>query len=678
MSLLTDATGLDTVRVSPSDAQTDNLPLTAASQADKAADMLRAARLLVVDDSKMMRMGISRSLRQLGVEHIEEASNGRQALQRLQDETFDLMLLDVEMPEMTGLEVLAEMQHSPALRGFPVIVISGGQEIDDVVRCIEMGAEDYLPKPFSQVLLKARLTSSIEKKRLRDLETMRRQQLQAQHEQLALEQGKTERLLLNILPKSVSHRLKAGEKRIADAHPDVSVLFADLVGFTEMSKGMSAEKLVNLLDQIFSAFDAIAGDAEVEKIKTIGDCYMLVGGLPEPRLDHATAVVEVAFAMLAAIEVFNQEHGTRLQIRIGVNSGPVVAGVIGMHKFTYDLWGNTVNVASRMESTGTPGRVHVSPTTAQQLGQHFALQARGAVTVKGIGELETFFVLGRRTMDAPPRMEHLPLTPSQWPEGLHQACRQLRAQWPGHWPGLPHILALCQQSLGLDTAAENAIVSLNQFAQSVAQNMEQHAAGLEQASEPAYHNRLHTADVLCVLTTMLHILNVPGADAAGKTWASALLASAVAHDHQHPGGVNHSAQEFERASWYGVMPFAQHLPVFWREQIEGWILGTDVPAVPGNHQRIAEQSFTWSPAWAQVLLNEADIYISATAEFGPGLSDALAREWHRAGFAGHATVATPAGRAQFLRSVRFSSPAAQVLGIQVQVQQQLPSLTPQD
>jgi len=676
MSPLTNASVLDTARVPPLEAQADHLPLTAASQAEKAADMLRAARLLVVDDSKMMRMGISRSLRQLGVEHIEEASNGRQALQRLQDETFDLMLLDVEMPEMTGLEVLAEMQHNPALRGFPVIVISGGQEIDDVVRCIEMGAEDYLPKPFSQVLLKARLTSSIEKKRLRDLETMRRQQLQAQHEQLEQEQGKTERLLLNILPKSVSHRLKGGEKRIADAHPDVSVLFADLVGFTEMSKGMSAEKLVNLLDQIFSAFDAIAGDAGVEKIKTIGDCYMLVGGLPEPRLDHATAVVEVAFAMLAAIEVFNQEHGTRLQIRIGVNSGPVVAGVIGMHKFTYDLWGNTVNVASRMESTGTPGRVHVSPTTAQHLDKLFVLQARGAVTVKGIGEVETFFVLGPRTIDVPPPMDHLTLTPTQWPDGLHQDCRRLRAHWPDRWPGLPHILSLCQRSLGLDTVADNANVSLNQFAQSVAQDMERPAAGL--APEPAYHNRLHTADVLLVLTNMLHMLNVPSGQPEVKTWASALLAAAVAHDHRHPGGVNRVAFEFEQASWQGVMPFAQHLPVVWREQIEAWILGTDVPTVAGNHQRVAGQAFVWSAPWGQVLLNEADIFVSATAEFGPGLSDALAREWEQAGFAGHASVATAAGRAQFLRSVFFSSPAALALGIQAQVQQQLQSLTQQD
>ena len=375
----------------------EDMPLTAASQAARAANMLKAARLLVVDDSKMMRMGISRSLRQLGVELIEEASNGREALQRLRSESFDLMLLDVEMPEMTGMEVLAEMQQSPQLRGFPVIVISGGQDIEDVVRCIEMGAEDYLPKPFSQVLLKARLTSSIEKKRLRDLERMRRQQLQEQHEQLGREQEKTENLLLNILPRSVSQRLKSGEKRIADAHHEVSVLFADLVGFTQLSNGMSAEKLVNMLDEIFSRFDWIVGDAGVEKIKTIGGCYMLVGGVPEPRVDHAMAVVDVGFAMLEAMDSFNRAHGTQLQIRIGVNSGPVVAGVIGMHKFTYDLWGNTVNVASRMESTGIPGRVHVSPSTAKHLEKHFSLEARGSVTVKGIGEVETFFVLGRQS-----------------------------------------------------------------------------------------------------------------------------------------------------------------------------------------------------------------------------------------------------------------------------------------
>lgn len=374
----------------------DKLAQAAQTHTAKTQNMLQSARLLVVDDSKLMRMGISRSLRQLGVEHIELASNGREALQLLSQEAFDLMLLDVEMPEMTGLEVLADMQNKPELRGFPVIVISGGQDIEDVGRCIEMGAEDYLPKPFSPVLLKARLTTSIEKKRLRDLETMQRQQLQIKHKQLAHEQNKTENLLLNILPQSVSQRLKGGEKRIADAHQDVSVLFADLVGFTEMSKGMSAAKLVDMLDEIFSSFDDIVGKAGVEKIKTIGDCYMLVGGVPEPRKDHAQAVVNVAFAMLSAIQNINHQHGTQLQIRVGINSGPVVAGVIGMHKFTYDLWGNTVNIASRMESTGAVGKIHISPSTAERLDNKFVLQERGAITIKGIGHLETFFVQGQR------------------------------------------------------------------------------------------------------------------------------------------------------------------------------------------------------------------------------------------------------------------------------------------
>lgn len=342
----------------PTDISPDGLGLNPGTQGvsmeQRNAQMLAQARLLVVDDSKMMRMGISRSLKQIGVQQIEEAAHGRQALERLQNETFDLMLLDVEMPEMTGLEVLEQMQHNPKLKGFPVIVISGGQDIEDVVRCIEMGADDYLPKPFSQVLLKARLTSSIEKKRLRDMELLQRQQLQKQHEQLEKEQEKTEQLLLNILPRSVSQRLKAGEKRIADAHQEVSVLFADMVGFTQLSKGLSAPDLVQILDQIFSDFDAIVGAAGVEKIKTIGDCYMLVGGVPEPRQDHAAAVVQVGFDMLAALKQINQQHGTQLQVRVGVNSGPVVAGVIGMHKFTYDLWGNTVMWPAAWSPQGCP------------------------------------------------------------------------------------------------------------------------------------------------------------------------------------------------------------------------------------------------------------------------------------------------------------------------------------
>jgi adenylate cyclase len=365
-------------------------PLAAA---DSLPGMLSQARLLVVDDSKLMRMGIIRALQQLGVTHIEQADNGQAALDRLQQETFDLMLLDVQMPHMTGIEVLARLQSDPLLKGFPVIVISGGEEIEEVVQCIEMGAQDYLPKPFSPVILRARLTSSIEKKRLRDLEKMRLAQLQKQHELLALEQAKTESVLLNILPKLISGRLKSGETLIADAHENVTVLFADLVGFTKLSHGISAQELVHMLNEIMSSFDRIANHEGVEKIKTIGDCYMLAAGIPAARDDHAPAVVRTALTMLAALSTFNQNHGSNLQIRIGIHSGPVVAGVIGVHKYTYDLWGDTVNVASRMESTGLPGRIQVSRSTAQHLHGYFTLESRGDVAIKGIGEVETFLVV---------------------------------------------------------------------------------------------------------------------------------------------------------------------------------------------------------------------------------------------------------------------------------------------
>ena len=358
------------------------------------ADLLSNARILVVDDSKMLRMGIARSLRQLGVTKIEEAVDGQHALERLEQETFDLMLLDMEMPQMDGLAVLARMQTNPELRNLPVIVISGGEAIEEVVSCIEMGAEDYLPKPFSQVLLRARLTSSLEKKKLRDLEIIQRKQLESQHLRLIQEQEKSELLLLNILPVSISERLKGGEQRCADSHANVSVLFADLVGFTRMSQGMTASQLVEVLHALFSEFDQLVEQAELEKIKTIGDCYMLVGGLPEARDDHAKAVVSTALLMLEAMDRFNEANNTELMMRIGIHSGPVVAGVIGKHKFTYDLWGNTVNVSSRMESSGTPGRVHISAQTAELLGDDFVLESRGLVQAKGLGEVATFYVNG--------------------------------------------------------------------------------------------------------------------------------------------------------------------------------------------------------------------------------------------------------------------------------------------
>jgi class 3 adenylate cyclase len=236
------------------------------------------------------------------------------------------------------------------------------------------------------------LTSSIEKKKLRDLEKLRLIQLQEQHELLAQEKAKTETVLLNILPSIISDRLKEGEMQIADAHTEVTVLFADLVGFSKLARGVSASELVRMLNRIFSTFDRIVRDEGVEKIKTIGDCYMLVGGIPVARDDHAPAVARVGLAMLEALKTFNQEQGTELEIRVGMHSGPTVAGVIGIHKYTYDLWGDTVNIASRMESTGLPGRIQLSAKTAERLQGLFNLESRGDVDVRGIGHIHTYLI----------------------------------------------------------------------------------------------------------------------------------------------------------------------------------------------------------------------------------------------------------------------------------------------
>jgi adenylate cyclase len=209
---------------------------------------------------------------------------------------------------------------------------------------------------------------------------------------LKVEQAKSEKLLLNILPSAIADRLKANPQSIADGFAEATVLFADLVGFTELSGRVSPQELVGRLNAIFSRFDALMEQHGLEKIKTIGDAYMVVGGLPTPCRDHARSVALAALDMQAAIQAINQETGENLSMRIGINSGPVVAGVIGIKKFTYDLWGDTVNVASRMESHGAPGQVQVSASTYALLKDEFEFEARGAITVKGKGEMLTYWL----------------------------------------------------------------------------------------------------------------------------------------------------------------------------------------------------------------------------------------------------------------------------------------------
>ena len=344
--------------------------------------------VLVVDDNQVNRDLLARRLKRQG-HLVTNAADGFQALEMMRSQPFDLVLLDIMMPQMNGYQVLETLKADSTLRHIPVIMISAVDDIDSVVRCIELGAEDYLSKPFNPVLLKARINACLEKKRLRDQE-------QAYLYRLAEEQKKSERLLLNILPEPIAQRLKQGEKTIADSFNEVTVLFADLVGFTKISANLSPAQLVELLNMIFSVFDELADKYGLEKIKTIGDAYMIVGGLPTPRKDHAEAIANMALDMLTKIKEISTDKPTPLQIRIGINTGAVEAGVIGTKKFAYDLWGDTVNTAHRMESHGIPGMIQVTQVTYHCLADKYTFQERGMIDIKGKGAMKTYLLLGKK------------------------------------------------------------------------------------------------------------------------------------------------------------------------------------------------------------------------------------------------------------------------------------------
>ncbi len=359
-----------------------NIPLTSTESIE---DNSVSGSLLLVDDRESNRDLLSRQLSRYGFS-VAQAEGGPQALLMLKEQDYDLILLDIIMPGMNGYEVLAHLKSNPHLRHIPVLMISALDEIDSVVRCIEMGAQDYLQKPFNPIILKAKITATLERKRLRDRE-------RAYLKQLQQEQEKSEKLLLNILPQPIAERLKRGERTIVDSFEDSTVLFADLVHFTEYSTSVDPQELINRLNDIFLAFDILAELHGLEKIKTIGDAYMLVGGLPTPRADHAIQVAEMSLDMLDAIDRLNKQNNTHFQLRIGIHSGSVIAGVIGKHKFNYDLWGDTVNIASRMESHGIPGKIQLSETTQHLLSEQFILEERGMTAIKGKGDMMTYFLL---------------------------------------------------------------------------------------------------------------------------------------------------------------------------------------------------------------------------------------------------------------------------------------------
>lgn len=231
--------------------------------------------------------------------------------------------------------------------------------------------------------------------------------IREQKEQIEHEHQRSERLLENILPAAIAERLKRQpDQIIADDLLQVTILFADIADFTERAAAMSAAETVAFLNRVFSAFDDLADEFGLEKIKTMGDSYMVAGGLPDPRPDHASAVADMALKMIAATDAIGAELGEGISLRIGIHTGPAVAGVIGTRKFFYDVWGDTVNTASRMESHGLPGRIQVSEDTYRLLAGTFAFEERGVVQIKGKGDVMIYFLTGHAKAGARQRSEN--------------------------------------------------------------------------------------------------------------------------------------------------------------------------------------------------------------------------------------------------------------------------------
>jgi len=333
--------------------------------------------LLVVDDNEDNRYTLTRRLNRQGYENLTTAENGREALDLLAKQPFDLVLLDIMMPLMNGYEVLEHIKSDMALRDIPVIMISAVDEMESIVRCIKAGAEDHLPKPFNASLLKARIGASLEKKRLRDQEA-------SYLKQIEVEKKRADDLLHATLPAAAVHELKATNVVRPRRFEDVAVLFCDVVGFTSYCDKHTPEEVVSHLQALVTEFEEVTAKHGLEKIKTVGDAFMATAGLLQHVEAPAVASVRASFDMVAAA----QQLDAGWDVRVGIHMGPVVGGVIGRKQYLFDIWGDTVNIASRIVDQADPGAVLVSATLWRNLGDAFRGSSKGLVELKGKGDLE--------------------------------------------------------------------------------------------------------------------------------------------------------------------------------------------------------------------------------------------------------------------------------------------------
>jgi len=370
------------------------------------AEILRG-KILIVDDLAANIRLLESMLSGAGYVSVTSTLDPRAVCELHRENRYDLILLDLQMPVMDGFEVMEGLKEIEKDGYLPVLVVTA--QPDHKLRALRAGAKDFVSKPFdlAEVLtrvhnmLEVRLFAKALERTVQELEKSRElirgknDELKKLFDQVVAERKVSERLALHVPPDSIAARLPARPDVTADSFGDATVLVADLVGFAELAPAVSADRLALMLDEIFGAFDALARERGLKKVKTLGNSYLAVSGVPDPSADHAARAAHLSLEMLQALDRFNERTASRLQVRIGIASGPLVAGVIGRRQYLYDVWGDAANTASRMESHGVAGRVQVSESTRRLLGEPFQLEERGTIEVEGQGELKTWFLAGR-------------------------------------------------------------------------------------------------------------------------------------------------------------------------------------------------------------------------------------------------------------------------------------------
>ncbi len=337
----------------------------------------KKTRILVVDDIEENLKVLSETLTENGFYPLQ-AKNGRRALEIAEKAQPDLILLDIKMPEMDGFETIGKLKERESTQEIPVIFISALSDTDDKVRGFKAGAVDYVSKPFREEEVIARVSTHV---RLRNALA-----------EVDAQRAAAERLLLNVLPSEVARQLRESGKAEPQLFENVSILFSDFVDFTPVTNGLDPRTLIDELNDMYTAFDEIMERRGCERIKTIGDAYLAVCGMHPPTPDHAIRLVQAGRDMIDYLSTRKSPANCNWQIRIGINSGDVIGGIVGVKKYLYDIFGDAMNIASRMEAGSSPMKINLSESTWKLVRDEISCSPRGKTDVKGAGSQEMYYV----------------------------------------------------------------------------------------------------------------------------------------------------------------------------------------------------------------------------------------------------------------------------------------------